>query len=41
MADDGVSRYFDFNRANLNGEKKTLNDSLVLVYNVACIPLFY
>ena len=23
MADDGVSRYFDFYRANLNGEKKS------------------
>ena len=24
MADDGASRYFDFYRANLNGEKKAL-----------------
>ena len=23
MADDGASRYFDFYRANLNGEKKS------------------
>jgi len=39
MADDGVSRYFDFYRVNLNGEKKTLKGSLVPIYNAACMPL--
>jgi hypothetical protein len=41
MADDGVSRYFDFYRANLKGEKKALKVTLVPVYNAACMPLFY
>jgi hypothetical protein len=43
MTDDRVSRYFEFYKVNLNGEKikKTLNGSLVPIYNAACMPLFY
>ena len=41
MADDGASRYFDFYRANLNGEKKPLKGSLVPIYNAAYMPLIY
>jgi hypothetical protein len=41
MTDDSVSRYFEFYRVNLNGEKKPLNGSLVPIYNAACMPLFY
>ena len=40
MAVESVGRYFDFYRANLNGEK-TLKGSLVLIYNAACMPLIY
>jgi hypothetical protein len=39
--EDTVSRYFEFYRVNLNGENKTLNGSLVPIYNAACMPLFY
>ena len=36
-----VSRYFEFYRANLNGERKTLKGSLIPIYNAACMPLIY
>ena len=41
MIDDSVRRYFEFYMVNLNGENKTLNGSLVPIYNAACMPLFY
>ena len=42
MTDDSVGRYFEFYRANLNGEKKkTREGSLVPICNDACMSLFY
>jgi hypothetical protein len=35
-----LHNYFEFYTANLNGEKKTLKDSLVTIYNAAyCMPV--
>ena len=34
-----LQNYFDFYRANLNGEKQTLKGSLVPIYNAACMAL--
>ena len=39
MTDDSVSRYFELYRVNLNGVKKTMNASLVPIYNAACMPV--